>query len=291
MYKYSDLILDHLELLSSYKSRGVVPLECENCGAEHLRMKKIVQVSIRRGDKHCFCSRGCLTNYYREGRGVIRQCGTCGKEVARQLCETRKSHLSFCNSSCSAKYNNRHRSEKSRVKQALAASKTLKNKISTRTKLGLPRHSLSPYTLVSKCVVCNFWFEGRRKTCSGECLRIRFVEAGKYAASVRVLRSRDETKLYELCSSKYEKVTHNEVLVNGWDADIAIYDTKTAILWNGPWHYKDMPGLKHSLRQVQNRDRIKVKELTSLGWKVLIFEDRIYTPESAFFEILKLAGT
>ncbi len=80
-------------------------------------------------------------------------------------------------------------------------------------------------------------------------------------------------------------------LVNGWDADIIIDDIKTAVLWNGPWHYQEMKGIKnHSLRQVQTRDKIKIDQLSSSGWNVMIFEDRHYTPETAFQDILNYRG-
>ena len=47
-------------------------------------------------------------------------------------------------------------------------------------------------------------------------------------------------------------------------------------------HYKEMNFGNHSLKQVQNRDSIKIKLFENEGWKVLIFEDRYHTPQSAF---------
>ena len=41
----------------------------------------------------------------------------------------------------------------------------------------------------------------------------------------------------------------------------------------------------HSLSQVETRDKIKIKLFTTLNWTVLVFEDRYYTPLSAFNEI------
>ena len=82
----------------------------------------------------------------------------------------------------------------------------------------------------------------------------------------------------------------NEKIIDGWDADIVIHDTKTAILWNGPWHYQEMNFGNHSLKQIQNRDRIKIKEFTNAGWKVLIFEDRYFTPQTAFNSLIGGTG-
>ena len=141
---------------------------------------------------------------------------------------------------------------------------------------------------ISECKICHTSFIGKRATCSKHCLHESFVSAGKKTASTRTLRSKDEIKLFELCSTHFQSVTHNESIFNGWDADIIIYDTKTAISWNGIWHYKQMPFNNHSLLQVQNRDKIKHHEINSAGWNHLIFEDRYYTPETAFLHICEI---
>ena len=113
---------------------------------------------------------------------------------------------------------------------------------------------------------------------------------GKASALVQVRRSKDEIALYKLCEQQYN-VIHNKIIADGWDADIVFPDQKVAVLWNGPWHYKEMPVSNHSLRQVQNRDRIKTKLFENLGWLVLMYEDRTYTPTTAFIDIQsKLCG-
>jgi hypothetical protein len=92
--------------------------------------------------------------------------------------------------------------------------------------------------------------------------------------------------LFELCRSHFNNVRSNYIIEDGWDADIVIYDLKIAILWNGPWHYKEMNMSNHSLSQVQTRDKIKKKLFESSGWTVVIFEDRYYTPSSAFEQLV-----
>lgn len=151
------------------------------------------------------------------------------------------------------------------------------------------------------CHVCNVIFtvmQGKlRKSCSAECTliltNIGARKGGKAAAKKNVRRSKDEIKLFELCESEFKNITSNDTsIANGWDADILLHDYKIAILWNGPWHYKEMGMKKHSLLQVQTRDKIKIKEFESVGWKVLVFEDRSFTPNSAFEEIKnKIAAT
>jgi hypothetical protein len=114
--------------------------------------------------------------------------------------------------------------------------------------------------------------------------------AGQISASKRVLRSKDEIALFELCSKHFIRVDHNVPLVGLWDADIIIYDTNTAVLWNGPWHRVQMPHKNHSLSQVQTRDRMKIAELQNAGWNVTVFEDDVWTPKTAFEKLVGDAG-
>ena len=169
--------------------------------------------------------------------------------------------------------------------------------------------------LVLVCSVCNVsWmpvagFDKRRvaktKTCSEKCLkesrtrtlkerhkdkewhRKFSIRGGKTSAQKRVLRSKDEVALYELCDKYFNNVSHNKVIIDGWDADILIEEYKLAILWNGPWHYKEMPFGNHSLSQVQNRDKIKKSLFEKEGWNVLVYEDRYFSPKEAFVDILR----
>jgi hypothetical protein len=121
------------------------------------------------------------------------------------------------------------------------------------------------------------------KTCGAkECISVACSINGRKSASKKIVRSKDEICLHQMCLEQYEKVDHNYIIADGWDADIVIHEHKVAILWNGPWHYKQMPHKNHSLKQVQTRDNIKIKLFESLGWKVMIFEDREFTPNSAF---------
>ena len=61
-------------------------------------------------------------------------------------------------------------------------------------------------------------------------------------------------------------------MFNGWDADVILPDLKVAILWNGKWHYEEiMEGT--SLKQIQNRDRIKLKEIRKAGYEPYVIKD------------------
>lgn len=144
------------------------------------------------------------------------------------------------------------------------------------------------YTKVDQCSHCNRWFlnPNRKTTCSEQCKKQRLSLGGRKSASVRATRSKDEIALYLLCQNYFRHVTHNNSIFNGWDADILIHDLKIAILWNGPWHYQTMPVRNHSLAQVQNRDRIKIAEIINHGWAPIVYEDRHFTPITAFNDLL-----
>lgn len=56
------------------------------------------------------------------------------------------------------------------------------------------------------------------------------------------------------------------------DADVIIEDLKIAVLWNGKWHYEKITE-KHSVVQVQNRDKIKISEIKKAGYIPYIIKD------------------
>lgn len=126
----------------------------------------------------------------------------------------------------------------------------------------------------------------KRKTCSDICAKIALSNGGKKSAQKRVKRSKDEIKLFELISNIVPALS-NHIIKDGWDADIFIPSLNIAILWNGPFHYKEMGIKGHSLKQVQNRDIIKTALFESIGVKVIIYEDRYFTPDIAFSSFLR----
>ncbi len=191
----------------------------------------------------------------------------------------------FCNSSCFAIKNNQIRDPKCYKKQSESLKK--RNALEENKQNRRPRFTRIK---IATCLICQkqFYIRGRskiRQACSKECRQTIFRAAGKKAASVLKKRSVNEINLFNLCQSYFNRVSHNTILVDGWDADIVIYDLDLAVCWNGPWHYREMTGLKHSLKQVQNRDRIKTNILRKNGWVVLTFEDRHWSPKEAFDEI------
>jgi hypothetical protein len=195
-------------------------------------------------------------------------------------CSNICSNNKFCSRSCAATYNNKQRDYTifKSGPQKFCGPKLPR----VRKNIYTYNQQQAQYTKISFCIVCGKVVAGKRKSCSAVCKHELFVRGGKKSASKLVRRSKDEIALYELCASHFNHVTNNDSIFNGWDADILIHDNKIAVLWNGPWHYKQLNIKNHSLKQVQNRDRIKQQEIEAAGWTCVVFEDRYYTPESAF---------
>lgn len=191
----------------------------------------------------------------------------------------------YCSSSCAATYNNRNRGLKTAEER---------KKIGKSVKLYMKANPKPPYTPIRQCNNCGKYYSKLIRlgsaNCSDECSHTIRSRKARANPGLCTKRSKDEIELYELCKAYFRNVTANEKIADGWDADILIYDTKTAILWNGPWHYKEMNFGNHSLKQVQNRDLIKTSEFEKLGWTVLVFEDRYYTPQSAFGKLVPHVG-
>ena len=147
--------------------------------------------------------------------------------------------------------------------------------------------SLHEYNHTEKkfCLDCGAKLD--RRTDSGYCkkcyhkhrvysdeTREKLSKAGKKSAYVQqqTKRSKNEIGFCELCMNYFKNVRHNENMFNGWDADVILEDYKIAVLWNGPWHYKQI-SKTISLECIQNRDKIKVKEIKNCGYYPYIIKD------------------
>lgn len=191
----------------------------------------------------------------------------------------------FCSHTCSAVHSNEIRDINGWSMPASACI-TISEKISALT---------LKYSPVSICTVCNKIFKGKnKKSCSKECYHILNVlsgqKGGKASNLVRCKRSKAEIQLYELCKTLDENIKHNSPLIDKWDSDIFLPKYNLAIMWNGPWHYKQMNLSNHDLVKVQNRDKLKIKLFASVNITTLVFEDRYYTPLAAYNEIMKIVG-
>lgn len=207
---------------------------------------------------------------------TITYCKHCNSPL-----DYKKRKNTFCSPACSKHYNDAHtvrnhtQETKSKIKQA---------------RINAPKQSKISYR---NCIICNKLFiwhhnkSGPNRCCSTTCLQIHRSNKARINPGLGTKRSKLEIELFELCKSHFNTVLSNYKIIDNWDADIVIPEYKIAILWNGPWHYKEMHIGNHSLKQVQNRDKIKIKLFNSINWNVFVFEDRHYTPQSAFEHILK----
>lgn len=155
------------------------------------------------------------------------------------------------------------------TKQKISCSNTNKKYVSKQRK----QYQENP----KKCCICgsNILYEYRkRKTCSDKCLHQLQIEEGKKVVLTFYKRSKNEIAFCNKCEDYFgsKNVLHNEPMFNGWDADIILPQYKLAILWNGPWHYRQVIKT-HKLKQVQNRDKIKIKEIKKANYVPYIIKD------------------
>lgn len=192
------------------------------------------------------------------------ECISCGKKSSIRIYKTAKQKKFFCSIKCS-------KSRKHTAETKTKISDSLKKRSQSKLILSdIPRN----------CKRCSKIFFSKKKTqtfCSRSCAskhsmsllenreksRERMKETLKGLSIKR--RSKNEELFYDLCVNEYGNVKNNEAMFNGWDADIILPDYKIAILWNGKWHYEKITE-KHSVNQVQTRDKIKLNAIKNFGW-------------------------
>jgi hypothetical protein len=221
-----------------------------------------------------------------------KKCLKCEQEIPFD-----KRSWKHCSRACS---NSRQWNEEDKLKKSIAAKKH-----GNKTKNKKIIHKKPKKKVEVNCIGCNKSlhvslstyqkrkikiFSCKEDSCKSTCMKEVSRESGKRSANKRHKRSKQEIELYNLLELNFSNIGNNEPIANGWDADILLHDHKIAILWNGPWHYREMGFSNHSLKQVVNRDCIKIQEFESIGWNVLIYEDRHWTPIEAMIDVLLIIG-
>jgi len=183
-------------------------------------------------------------------------CEKCGKIMTSKFGSGR-----FCSRACA---NSREQTPEVNSKRQLVQKEQFKHS-----------YLLNP----NYCVICGkqLTYKNRNnKTCSEECLKKSLEKAGKKGGIKSVIsqqrRSKNEIYFYELCLERFTNVLHNERMFKNWDADIILPDYKIAILWNGPWHYKQI-FKKQPLKQTQSRDKIKLNVIRECGYTPYVIKD------------------
>lgn len=205
---------------------------------------------------------------------VTKKCLRCGKEYSTEVIE---SHAKYISNYCSIKCANTHIiSDKIKSKISNSLKKRIKYKERICKVCGKHYYHI-PHTGTTK-VMCSeecskYYKEHRKEFLSEEALQ-KISNGGKrgIAAQGDNRRSKNEKEFCLLCEQYFNNVDHNKNIFNSWDADIILYDYKIAVLWNGPWHYKEISHTT-SLKQIQNRDKIKLKEIKNCGWTSYIIKD------------------
>jgi hypothetical protein len=202
----------------------------------------------------------------------------CGKTFFKQPCEIKKSKNHYCCRSCFISCNNKSRQIKKTTK--IITCETCKKQ------LNVSKFSASKICMACrskrKCYCCGAEIIVKKKSnkkycnkCRVEIIKNKAKENGKKSAQSQKRRSKNEIYFSELCAKKFNILT-NELYFNSktgkWDADIIIPEIKTAILWNGSWHYKKIVK-KQSLKQIQTRDKIKYKVIKSNGYEIYVLKD------------------
>jgi len=202
-------------------------------------------------------------------------CEKCGNEYQIILTESqfkKKKHF-FCSKSCA---NSRQMTEELKDKISKGVQKFLKsNELTFKSKI---KQNFQKYY----CLDCG---NEIKKTKTGYCKKCRYKhisfearqklsQGGKNSVKNQKIlkRSKNEIEFFELCKKKFKNVINNEPMFNGWDADIILLDLKIAVLWNGKWHYEKIKS-NHSVEQIQNRDKIKIKEIKSCNFIPYVIKD------------------
>jgi hypothetical protein len=105
MLKFKD-IKNNRDLIKDYKSREEVFIVCDYCDRSFSLKKNVLQARL----KH-FSATYCSTKCQHDSTKTIQtvSCSECQKPVRRQRHQKSKSDRRFCNQSCAATYNNKHK--------------------------------------------------------------------------------------------------------------------------------------------------------------------------------------
>ena len=96
------------EKLKQTKLREKLPCECYECGNVFLIKKHSIMYAIKGTRNYAkFCSRNCKSKS--ETKSSLIKCAHCKKEFIKKNCQIKKTKNNFCSKSCSATYNNTHK--------------------------------------------------------------------------------------------------------------------------------------------------------------------------------------
>ena len=231
-----------------------VGLICKCCGDSFITPLKRYNYLLKKNGTNFYCSKECF-QVARSPKPLEKICEFCKTEFSSS---TRYWSPKCCSRKCAARLS---QSFVNVEDISIAMKKALKTKVVIYKK--------------RTCPVCKVIFEKQNtRCCSKKCANKRMSEGGRESAEHQktTRSSKNEIMFSNLCKSLFTNVLTNERIFNGWDADVILQNEKIAVLWNGNWHRKKITE-KHSVSQVQNRDKIKLDEIKKMGYTPYIIED------------------
>ena len=102
----------NIEEIKKAKATDEFEFVCAHCGKKFKKSKEYLRKNGYKEPK--FCAKECQKEWYKENSYVTVKCEECGKEFKILKSDYNKSETKhfFCNNSCAAKYNNKHRERK-----------------------------------------------------------------------------------------------------------------------------------------------------------------------------------
>jgi hypothetical protein len=90
------------------KSNDMLPIECSQCKNIFHKKKKYItsELKLKKGEIK-FCSHNC--KHLSFNKRIIVNCSYCNSDIERIPSEIKRNKNSFCSQSCSASYNNKHK--------------------------------------------------------------------------------------------------------------------------------------------------------------------------------------
>jgi YHS domain-containing protein len=248
----------------------MITVECDFCHSQFQKQRKILGISIKRGQQHLFCNQKCLHLFKSTKKEYL--CSECQKPIFKSNSEINKSKNLFCSQTCSGKFNNRIR-YKNHVYKNNKKEKIITKKIPKLLKL---KHSRN-------CEQCNREIfrtdyqlsksKNKLTFCSRSC-RMTYQNlnnAKKYGCR----KSKAETFLSNLIKFDFPNLVFTEndrtILPSKLEIDIFIKSKNLAIELNGPVHYFPIYG-QERLDKCKNKDIQKQIEISQLGLNLLILD-------------------
>ena len=102
----------NIEEIKKAKATDEFEFVCAKCGKKFIKTKR--ELSKNKYVLPKFCSQECQKEWYKENSYITVKCENCGEKIRISKGDYNKSETKhfFCDSSCAAKYNNKHRKRK-----------------------------------------------------------------------------------------------------------------------------------------------------------------------------------